>query len=227
MAAGSEPNLDDDFDKRPAKRQRLTRGDGQKAVSYDMKHHPMDEILRPKYSAKRRRIREEVLEEFGNTNGGIDDDDDDDDIDDDDDDDDNDDNDDNDHTAAAIESKAFSANPYRRRSSREIHRSETPYYSAKWHPMDQLLKNNVSPISRSKQSDHSRRVRKDFSESPPPLMDGQKSTTAKSNLESDEKFNRDSDVEGDTSPNQRRSARISSDKVPPNYDMKYGEPVRR
>ena len=38
------------------KRQRMTRADrlGRKPVDYDMKHHPMDDVLRPKAAAKRR-----------------------------------------------------------------------------------------------------------------------------------------------------------------------------
>ena len=44
---------DDEDELLGLKRQRVTRGSGQKFVNYDMKQHPMDFVLRPKEAARR------------------------------------------------------------------------------------------------------------------------------------------------------------------------------
>ncbi len=60
-AEGASPSI---------KRQRMTRADslGHKHVDYDMKHHPMDDVLRPKAAAKRRAY-DQPPQQASNNNG--------------------------------------------------------------------------------------------------------------------------------------------------------------
>ncbi len=163
-----------------------------------MKHHPVDEILRPKYSAKRRGIVEQVSEESSDSDGEDD----------------------------APSGRVATPVPRRRRSSRRIHQSERPIYSAKWHPLDQMLKENSSSTRVSKRGDYSIGNRKSI-ESSSTLKDEEISITVQSDLDLDGDADRASISGGRPAPinsNQRRSARVSSSKdAPPNYDMKYGE----
>ena len=176
QASNDSPQLQADRE-RPQKRKRLPRGDGQKMVSYDMKFHPMDDILRPKYSAKRRGIEED--DEDNSPSGEM-----------------------------------VAPNLNRRRSSRNIHQSEKPIYSAKWHPLDQMLKENTTSLTVSKKDEGSKRIRKESIESSSTLKDQEDHIAVTSNLALDE------DAVA-SSPSRRRSARVSSSKhTPPNYDMK-------
>ena len=191
---------------RPRKSQRLMRGYGESTVSYDTKHHPMDDILWPKYSAKSRGNRKQVAEESSDSDGEIG----------------------KDIAVEAPSKKMTSPNPHCRRSSRGIHLSKRPIYSAKWHPLDQMLKDNASSTRVSKGGDRSRSVCKS-SESSSTLKDEEESFTISfddPNHDGDEA----SELEGritPISPSQRRSARVSSSRNgPPNYDMKYGHLVR-
>lgn len=197
---GSDPPHSDH--KRPRKSQRPTRGYGGSTVSYDMKHHPMDDILRPKYSAKRRGNQRHAAEESSDSDGEIDED-----------------------NEIGAPSKTTSPNPHRRRSSRSVHRSNRPNYSAKWHPMDQMLKANASPTRGSKGGDRNSKIPKSI-ESSPTLKGDEDSSTISFDLHPNHDGDRASELEGSIAPitpGQRRSARVSSSKNgPPNYDMKYG-----
>ena len=181
----------------PQKRLRVTRGHGQRNVNYDMKHHPMDDILRPKYSAKRRRNGLKVPDEDNSNN--------------------------------TTSERATSPKPYRPRSSRNIHRSEMPIYSAKWHPLDQILEENYSSTSISNKDDHSKEIRKTSNSSSSTLEDDEDSVTINSDLNPNQDADIASGFEGEAtsiSPERRRSARVSSYKdAPPNYDMKYGDVI--
>ena len=192
--ASSDLDLSQDQGEPPGKRQRLTRRHRQSAVNYDMKHHPMDDILRPKYSAKRRAKGRQVLEESSD-NGS--------------------------ETTEAP----------RRRSSRNTHRSETPIYSAKWHPVDQVLKNSASSTSVSNKDGHSKKICKKSNDSSSTLKEEENPMVVDSDLEPDQDSYgvRAPELGCETvsiSPDRRRSARVSSSKdTPPNYDMKYGDPI--
>ena len=177
----------------PEKRQRLTRGDGRKVVSYDMKLHPMDDILRPTYSAKRRGIKKEVSRESSNGDGAIEEDD----------------------KGNSPSGEVVAPNVSRRRSSRNFHQSEKPIYSAKWHPLDQMLKKNAHSSTFAKKDDGSKRIRKESMDSSSTLKDQEDPTAVKFTFALDE------DAEMPSSLCRRRSARVSSSKhTPPNYDMK-------
>lgn len=177
---------------RPGKYQRLTRGQGRSTVSYDMKLHPMDDVLRPKYSANRRANGKQVPEESSDS-----------------------DEDEND----APKRKVTSPNAHRRRSSRNRHQSETPIYSAKWHPLDQMLRDNASSTTVPEKHDHNRNTRKKS-----PDYDDEDSMTINCD---DERANESGGETAPISPNRRRSARVSSSKdAQPNYDMKYVHSTR-
>ncbi len=171
-----------------------------------MKHHPLDDILRPKYSAKRQGIVDQVSEESSDSDGEIDEDD----------------------EVDAPSRRVTAPIPRRRRSSRKIHQSERPIYSAKWHPLDQMLREHSSTVRVSKRGERSKENRKS-TESSSTLKDEEISMTAQSDLDLDGDADRVSVSEGGAAPinsNQRRSARVSSSKdAPPNYDMKYGERI--
>lgn len=197
----SDPSYSDH--ERPRKLQRLTRGNGVSTVSYDMKHHPMDDILRPKYSAKRRGNQRQVAEESSDSNEET-----------------------SEDNEIGAPSKITSPNPDHRRSSRSVHRSNRPNYSAKWHPMDQMLKENSSSTRGLKGGDRNSKISKSI-ESSPTLKGDENSSTINFDLHPSCDGDKASELEGSiipTSPGQRRSARVSSSKNgPPNYDMKYGD----
>lgn len=178
---------------RPEKRQRLTRGSGRNTVNYDMKHHPMDDILRPKYSAKRRANEKQVPEDSSDSDEGIEDD-----------------------TNNASSKKVARSTSHRRRSSRNIHQKKTPIYSAKWHPLDQILRDDASSKSVSKNDGHHETIKKT----------SDASSTVNSDLEPDQDAADNASELGVgpapiSSDDRRRSTRISSKDTPPNYDMKY------
>ncbi len=176
---------------RPGKYQRLTRGQGRSTVSYDMKHHPMDDVLRPKYSANRRANGKQVPEESSDSD---------------------------EDESDAPKRKVTSPNAHRRRSSRNRHQSETPIYSAKWHPLDQMLRDNASSTTVPEKHDHNRNTRKKS-----PEYD-EDSTTINCD---DERASESGGETAPINPNRRRSARVSSSKdAPPNYDMKYVHSTR-
>lgn len=177
----------------PERRRRPTRGE---KVSYDMKHHPMDDILRPKYSAKRRANGLKIPK------GSSDDD---------------------TETDEDIENTSVGGNavqPSLRRSSRKINQSATPIYNGKWHPLDQMLRNNATSASKRSKECH-----KSSDTSLSTLKDEEGSKTVNVDLESDQDIASPIDLEDETAlinPDIRRSARVStSQKTPPNYDMKY------
>ena len=195
-----ESNLSKNDDKCQGKRQRLTRRHGQSNVNYDMKHHPMDDVLRPKYSAKRRAQGKQEASS---------------------------DSDDEIHQDGANNASselAVSPIPHCRRSSRKIHQGETPIYSAKWHPLDQMLRENAYSIGGSKRVGHSKSSRKKLGDSSVSSKDKEDFMT----VNSDFRLDRDADGAIGThetapiSPDRRRSSRVSSSKdALPNYDMKY------
>ena len=175
---------------RPGKRQRLARGDGQKIISYDSKLHPMDDVLRPKYSAKRRGIRKEMSEESSDGNGEI-------------------------QKFNEDNFPGIAPNSARRRSSRNTHQSEKPIYSAKWHPLDQMLRENAPSLTVSRKDEWSKRIRKDSTESSSTPKDQEHPRAV------DSEFALNEDAEVTSSLSRRRSARVSSSRnAPPNYDMK-------
>lgn len=192
--ASSDLDLSQDQGESPAKRPRLMRGNGRNPVNYDMKHHPMDDVLRPKYSAKRRAKGRQVPEE-------------------------------------SSENGSETSEAARRRSSRNTHRSETPIYSAKWHPVDQALKNSASSMSVSNKDGHSKKICKKSNDSSSTLNEEENPMVVDSDLEPDQDGVRVRAPElgcetVSISPDRRRSARVSSSKdTPPNYDMKYGDPI--
>ena len=164
----------------------------------------MDDLLRPKYSAKRQGIVDKVPEESSDSDGEIEEDD----------------------EIYAPSGRVTASIPRRRRSSRKIHQSERPIYSAKWHPLDQMLKEHSSSMRVSKRGERSKENSKSI-ESSSTLKDEEISMTVQSDLDLDGDADRASISGGGPAPinsNQRRSARVSSSKdAPPNYDMKYGE----
>ena len=200
-----EPNRSRTDDKCQGKRQHLTRKHGQINVSYDMKHHPMDDVLRPRYSAKRRAQWKQA--ESSDSDGeipqnGVD---------------------------KASSEPAISPIPHCRRSSRKIHQGETPIYSAKWHPLDQMLRENACSTTDSKRDGHSKSNRKKLGDSSASKHE-EDFMTVNSNFHPD----RDADGAigfrgtGPIRPDQRRSTRVSSSKGPlPNYDMKYDYSICR
>ena len=168
-----------------------------------MKHHPMDDILRPKYSAKRRARGKQA--EYSDSA-------------------------DQDGANNASSAPAVSPIPHCRRSSRKIHQGETPIYSAKWHPLDHMLRENACSISDTKRDDHSKSSRNQLGDSSASSKDKEDFVTVKPDF----RLNRDTDraigFHGTASigPNSRRSARVSSSKdALPNYDMKYGNLICR
>lgn len=164
---------------RPGQRQLSTRGHGR--PSYDMKHHPMDDILRPKFSAKRRAKGIEVSKDLS-------------------------------------DSDAETDKP--RRSSRKTNQSTTPIYSGKWHPLDQMLRDNASSTRA-----HSKKSNKRSKHSLSELRDGE--IYSEPDADEDVGVLESEDETPQISSGVRRSARVSSSKdTPPNYDMKYINPSR-
>ena len=165
---------------RPGQRQLSTRGQGR--PSYDMKHHPMDDILRPKFSAKRRANGIGIPKHLSDSDAGID-------------------------------------KP--RRSFRKTNQSTTPVYSGKWHPLDQMLRDNASS-NRTPSKKRNKRSKHSIFE----LGDEE----GYSDLEPNQDVAKVLGSEDETaqiSPGVRRSARVLSSKdTPPNYDMKYINPSR-
>ena len=205
--ASNESIPSQDHDERQGKRLRVTRGYGQSTVNYDMKHHPMDDILRPKYSAKRRGNGSKIPEDSSDSDEEID----------------------GDETNDTPSGKVTSLKTHRRRSSRNIQQSETSIYNAKWHPLDQMLRDNTSSMRISKKVDLSKRTRKTSSGSSPTLKDEADSMAVTSDFDPDADVDRASEMGGETTPinpDRRRSARVLSSKdAPPNYDMKYCDPI--
>lgn len=203
LRSPNESGLSQSDHRRPRKSQQLTRGHGGSTVSYDMKHHPIDDILQPKYSAKRRGNQRQAAEEPSDSDGEI-----------------------GEDNEIGTPSKVTSPNPHYRRSSRGVHLSNRPIYSAKWHPMDQTLKDNATSTRVLKGGDRNRDIRKSI-ESSPTLKGDEDSSTISLDLHPNHDGDRASELEGRTipiSPGQRRSARVSSSKNrPPNYDMKYSD----
>lgn len=205
-ARASNESLSQNDGEPPGKLRRLTRGHGRSTVSYDMKHHPMDDVLRPKFSLKRRANRNPIPDDSSDSDEEID----------------------GDDTNDAPSGKVTSSNPHCRRSSRKVHQSQTPIYSAKWHPLDQMLRDNASLTSVSKKDGRSKKIRANTSDSSSMAKDEEGSMTVNSDLNLDQ--DAAAGLEGGTvpiSPDRRRSTRISSTNAPPNYDMKYGDPTRR
>lgn len=206
--AFNRSDLSRNADERPEKHQRLTRGDGRSTVSYDMKHHPMDDVLGPRYSARRRANGKQAPGESSDSDERINEDD----------------------TSDAPSGSLTSPNARRRRSSRKLHQSETPIYSAKWHPLDQMLRDNASSATVSGKDDHSKKSRKKSGDSSTTLKDDHGSMTVSPDLGPDQDVDRASALGFGTapiSPDRRRSTRVSSYKdAPPNYDMKYVDSIQ-
>ena len=190
---------------RPRKSQRLRSGHGlRSAVDYNMKHHPMDDFLRPRYSAKRRANEKQFSEVSTHSDEEI--------------------ADDNENGVSG--KQEISPNPHRRRSSRNIHPRDQPIYSAKWHPLDQMLKDSASSGKPVEGCILSKTTRK--SSRAPYTLDAEGGSMTFTS--DDAGPDRDAAKVSDSgerimpnSPGQRRSARISSFKDGPrNYDMKYG-----
>ena len=166
---------------RPGQRQLSTRGQGR--PSYDMKHHPMDDILRPKFSAKRRANGIEIPKHLSDSDAGID-------------------------------------KP--RRSSRKTNQSTTPVYSGKWHPLDQMLRDNASS-----NRTHNKKSNKRSKHSISGLEDEEGYSDLEPDQEDVARVLESGDETVQISPGVRRSARVLSSKdTPPNYDMKYINPSR-
>ena len=200
VSSGSDPSMNDD--ERRTKSQRLTRGHGGRIVDYDMKHHPMDDFLRPGYSAKRRANVKQIPEVQSDNDEEM--------------------SDDNENEAPS--KLVAQSESHRRRSSRNLYLSDQPIYSAKWHPLDEMLKDNASSEKSFEGCDRSKATCKS-SESPSALDAGKNPITIKSDAEPDQDAAIISELEDivPNSPGQRRSSRISSSKDGPrNYDMKYG-----
>lgn len=81
-----------------------------------MKHHPMDDFLWSKFSARGRARGDQAPEKSDNSGSEIN---------------------------KALRRRIPSLDSHRRQSSRNIHRSEKPIYNANWHPLDQMLKDNA------------------------------------------------------------------------------------
>ena len=196
---GSDPSVNNN--ESPRKSQRLPRGHGQRTVDYDMKYHPMDDFLRPGCSAKSRTSRKQNPETPSESDG---------------------------ETGDDTEEKALSKRvalpiPHRRRSSRNIHLSGQPIYSAEWHPLDQMLKDNAS--SQKALEDRIRSKTTGKSSESSTLKDEEEFSIITSDFDSNLDADKASQVEGKIAliyPNQRRSTRVLSSKVEaPNYNMKY------
>ena len=205
VSSGSDPSMNDDEPRR--KSQRLTRGHGGRTVDYDMKHHPMDIFLRPRYSAKRRDNGKQVSEMSSACDAELTD----------------------DTENEASDKKETSPNPHRRQSLRNIHPSDQPIYSAKWHPLDQMSKDNAFSEKRLEDCDRSKANRTSNKSST--LEDEEDLSIITSDFDSNLDAEKASELEVNvtsTNPNQRRSARVSSSKVEaPNYDMKYSGLTQR
>ena len=169
------------YDEPLMKRHRFTRGHGRKSVSYDMKHHPMDDVLWPRRSTKRRGIMEQGLEGSCDKDGG--------------------------------EEEKLGSSSNCRRSSRDIHQSENPVYSAQWHPLDAILKPDTSFISLLEVGQQE--IRKSVEVSSTPKDEGY-STIVHSDVDLDEKND-------DPSPSRCRSARWSSKDAL----AKYSKPIHQ
>ena len=199
VSSGSDPSMNDDEHRR--KSQRLTREHGGRNVDYDMKHHPMDIFLRPRYSAKRRANEKQVSERSSACDAELTD----------------------DTEDEASDNKESLPSPHRRRSLRNIHPSDQPIYSAKWHPLDQMLKDNAFSEKSLEDCDRSKATRKSNKSST--LEDEEDLSIITSDFDSNLDADKDSELEViimPINPNQGRSARVSSSKVEaPNYDMKY------
>ena len=205
--ASIKSNSANDDDERPVKRQRLMRGRERAVVSYDMKRHPMDDFLQPKYSPKRRGSLNQVSEESSDKDGETD----------------------KNQESRTSRGKVTSLGSHRRRSTRNTRKSENPIYSAKWHPLDQMLRDNISSKTSSKKRECSKKAGK-FTQSPSTFEDDQISAISNSDRDYDKYIDSASDLEGKTgvSPSRRRSGRVlSSRDAPPNYDMKYSEPINK
>ena len=199
VSSGSDPSMNDN--ERRRKSQRLTRGHGGRTVVYDMKHHPMDDFLRPGYSAKRRANVKQIPEVQSDNDEEM--------------------SDDNENEAPS--KLVTQSDSQRRRSSRNLRLSDQPIYSAKWHPLDEMLKDNTSSEKSFEGCDRSKASCKS-SESPSALNAEKNPITITSDAETDQDAAIISELEDivPNSPGQRRSARISSSKDgPQNYDMKY------
>ena len=195
-----ESNLSRTDDKCQRKRQRLTRKHGQSNMSYDMKYHPMDDVLRPRYSAKRRAQWKQA--ESSDSDDEIP----------------------QNGVNNASSEPAVSPIPHCRRSSRKIHQGEKPIYSAKWHPLDRMLRENAFSTTDSKRDGRSKSNGKKLGDFSASSKDKEDFMTVNFNFRSD----RDADGAigirgtGPISKDRRRSARVSSSKdALPNYDMKY------
>ena len=179
----------------PRKSPRLSSEHGRRTtVDYNMKHHPMDDFLQPRYPLKRRDSEKLVPEVSGSSDE------------------------DNENKAAGTNA---TSSLHRRRSPRSLQPSGQPIYSAKWHPLDEILKDDASSKLRSEDCDRSKTTRKSSESSTDKEDFGIVTSDLNSNLDSDNP----SEVKGITAlinPHQRRSARVSSSRVEaPNYDMKY------
>ena len=199
-------NLSNTDDKCQEKRQRLRSRHGQSSVSYDMKHHPMDDVLRPKYSAKRRAQGKEAESSDGD-DGIL-----------------------QDGADNASSVPAVSPIPRCRRSSRKIYPGKTPIYSAKWHPLDQMLREDACSTSDSKRDDHSKNSRNKVGDSSASSKDKDDFVTVNPDFRLDRNADRAIGFRGTASIGQdrRRSLRVSSSKdALPNYDMKYDNLICR
>lgn len=178
-------------------RQEQRRVTRRKKVSYDMKHHPMDDILRSKFSAKRRANGQRVSKDSSNNNAEID----------------------EDITSTFGDEKIIKSSSLRR-SSRKINQSVTLIYNGEWHPLDQMLRDNATLTNKRNKMSH-----KSFNNSLSTLKDEEGSKTANADLDSDLDVVKIPDSKDETAsmnPDIRRFARVStSQKQPPNYDMKY------
>lgn len=200
---GSDPSVNNK--ERPRKSQRLRSEHGRRStVDYNMKHHPMDDFLRPRYSAKKRANAKEVSKVSSDSDEEIVDD-----------------------NKNRVSGKETSPNSHRRRSSRNMHPKDQPIYSAKWHPLDQMLKDNASSDKVFQACIISKTTYKSGKRPPTLKTEGRSMTITSDDDEPDRDAVKDSESGDRIMPNgsgQRRSARISSSKDGPrNYDMKYGD----
>ena len=193
----SDPSVNNKERLRKSQRLRSEHGRGA-AVDYNMKHHPMDDFLQPRYPSKRRDSERLVPEVSSNNDEEI-------------------------HEVNEDEASDMNATSslHRRRSPRSLQLSSQPIYSAKWHPLDEILKDNASSETRLEVCDRSKATRKSSESS----TDEEDFSIVTSDLNSNPDGDKASEVEGTTAlinPHQRRSARVSSSRVKaPNYDMKY------
>lgn len=205
--------MDEQTDSSPSlKRQRSLRG-AQKPVNYDMKHHPMDDIMRPKAAAKRRTNDHKIGEGFiisRSTSKSKSKD--------------SDANADDDSTPLSKLANGNNLFPDRRRSSRISLQSErTPNCKMRHHPIDDALRPKTavnSKANRGKESTESEL------ESFIPGANDNRSPSADDESENDNIVNAVSTAKQAAKfppdPNRRRSGRttISADQVL-NYDVKH------